>query len=112
MKKTKFDISKYTGVKVVMHCPTKDSAEEFLNHLQSIGRIWCDGIPYDGRETMWDTYKEYSCYVFNEGMFGELDDYKRRNYLVLNFYDFIMPESVAYSVEQELDNFIKEFSVK
>lgn len=113
--KTVFDITKYKDVNVVMHCPTKSSAEAFLEHLDSVGREWCDGIPYDARDAMWDEYEENTCYAFNEGIFGDLDDYKHRNYLYLHFFDFIMPENPLNKINSDdsniFDGFISEFTI-
>lgn len=110
-----FDIENYENIKVVMLCPTKENAEDFLEYLQSIGRKWCDGINYNSRETMWDEYKEKTCYAFNEGRYADIDYYTRKNFLVIRFDDFTMPTSELYKIDKDdsvvFEGFMSDFVV-
>lgn len=110
MKKPVFDIENYKGVKVAMHCPTEENAYCFLEYLQSIGKKWCDGVEYDGRNTMWYEYKEDTAYAFNEGKYADVNFYFEHNCLVIHFDDFIFPkQNELYKIDSDDSEAFGEF---
>ena len=80
------DYDEYT----VMHCPTKESAEIFLNFLSSLGKKWVSGEAYEYNDR-WDYYEFDTCYNFSTGTYGDLGYYKEESdysYAILEFDDF------------------------
>ena len=84
--KPKFNIEDYPG-KYVMHCNSEGKAKVFCRYMDSIGLKWSSDRPYLGR-TIWCVCKEETCYSFNFGMFGYVEDYSDNLYLILEFDDF------------------------
>lgn len=83
-KKKKFRLEDYKG-NYVMHCSTNKMAETFLKFLHKQGwRTWGSYL----EETYFECYKENTCYLFNEGMFADLECAEENNYTVLEFNDF------------------------
>lgn len=78
----KFSLDYYEG-KYAMHCDTKEKAEIFCNYLHKMGRTWRSGKSY--KYTNWDTVKEETTYMFNEGSYCRVSFYKG---VVLEFDDF------------------------
>lgn len=83
----KFDINNYQG-KYVMHCKTEEEAVDFCNYLCSVGRHWCSGDSYCGK-TCWNVEKHLTAYNFNENCYADIDFYKRNNYIILEWEDFM-----------------------
>lgn len=85
-KKKKFRLEDYCG-NYVMHCSTDKMAETFLKFLHKHGKSWRTWGSYL-EETYFECYKENTCYLFNEGMFADLECAEENNYTVLEFNDF------------------------
>lgn len=85
-KKKKFKLDDYRG-KYAMHCSTNKMAETFLKFLHKHGKSWRTWGSYL-EETYFECYKENTCYLFNEGMFADLECAEENNYTVLEFNDF------------------------
>lgn len=89
MKEKAFNIEDYQKRNTyAMHCETPEEAIDFLEYLDSVGKKWCSGGRYVGSDTLWERYKESTCYEFVEGTYGSLDYFIRNNYQVLEFKDF------------------------
>ena len=82
-----FNISNYPG-KYVMHCKTKEEAEDFCNHLDSVGKTWRLGDRYLNN-TRFETFKEKTAYDFHQGTWTEVDFYKKEGYTILEWSDFM-----------------------
>lgn len=85
-KKKKFRLEDYKG-NYVMHCSTNKMAETFLKFLHKHGKSWRTWGSYL-EETYFECYKENTCYLFNEGMYGELKRVEEDKYNILEFDDF------------------------
>lgn len=85
-RKKKFRLEDYSG-NYVMHCSTDKMAETFLKFLHKHGKSWRTWGSYL-EETYFECYKENTCYLFNEGMFADLECAEENNYTVLEFNDF------------------------
>lgn len=85
-KKKKFRLEDYKG-NYVMHCSTNKMAETFLKFLHKQGKSWRTGESYL-EETSFKCYRNDTCYLFNEGMFADLECAEENNYTVLEFDDF------------------------
>ena len=83
----RFDINKYPG-KYVMHCKTKEEARAFCQYLDNVGRKWLSGERYKNKE-YWDVYREKTCYSFNNDCYTDIDYYKKENYTILEWSDFM-----------------------
>ena len=90
--KLKFDIFYYDG-NFAMHCKTKEEAELFCRYLNSVGKKWRGNVSYSIYTTYWDTYKDQTCYAFNEGRFSPIRYYKRNGYQILTFSDYAWGEA-------------------
>lgn len=77
-----FNIFDYQG-EYAMHCNTEEKAEIFCKYLYSFGMKWRSGASY--KNTNWDTVKEETAYIFNEGSYCRASFYKG---VVLEFDDF------------------------
>lgn len=82
----------YATDNVVMHCPTKESAEVFTRYLESIGRKWASGNKYSEYGTRFCDYLDKTCYNFCLGTYSDLDFYQRERYTILEFEDFYWEE--------------------
>lgn len=85
-RKKKFRLEDYSG-NYVMHCSTDKMVETFLKFLHKHGKSWRTWGSYL-EETYFECYKENTCYLFNEGMFADLECAEENNYTVLEFNDF------------------------
>lgn len=83
----KFDINKYPG-KYVMHCKTKEEARAFCQYLDNVGRKWLSGERYKNKE-YWNVYREKTCYSFNNDCYTGIDYYKKENYTIREWSDFM-----------------------
>ena len=83
----KFNIDDYKG-KYVMHCKTKEEAEDFCRYLDSIGQKWKYGISYI-RKTFWNNWESETAYDFNSADFGRVSDYKNNGYKILEWSNFM-----------------------
>lgn len=114
--KKKFDISEYDD-SVVMHCTTEEEAKVFCNFLHSQGLTWKSGKSY-AEFTNYKVYKHNTCYRFNCGTFGDLDEYidegfyyDRKVLKVLEFSDFCWDENQTpdFCTTKESDEFLNSF---
>ena len=85
-KLTKFELDKYKD-NFCMHCDTEEKAKTFLRFLYKCDRNWILGDSYLAK-TNWETYKEDTCYEFNDGTYCSLDQSKQKKYTILEFDDF------------------------
>ena len=85
----KFDLNAYRG-KYAIHCETQEQAECFLSVLEKDGRTWCNGMAYLPDNSCWNTYKNATCYSFNDGTYSDYHYFKNEDsrYTVLEFEDF------------------------
>lgn len=86
----KFNIEDYKG-KYVMHCKTEEEARDFLTYLNSIGKRWCSGTSYLDN-TSYDVYGSQTAYYFNRDEFSNVLWYKKNNYTILEWSDFMNKE--------------------
>ena len=86
----RFNIEDYKG-KYVMHCKTEEEAEIFCKYLHSIGRTWNNGDSYLSK-SYWDSYKESTCYNFNNGTYGVKQYCEEEGYIILEMEDFMDKE--------------------
>ena len=85
--KEKFKLEKYAGKKYVMRCKTEEEAKVFCRFLHEHGKRWNSGRSY-AEETGWRYRRESTCYVFNAGLRGNIEHYRKSNYTILNFDDY------------------------
>ena len=85
-KKKKFRLEDYRGDYAV-HCSTDKMAEIFLKFLHKQGKSWRTGESYL-EETGFECYRKDICYLFNEGMFCDLECAKEFKFTILEFDDF------------------------
>lgn len=83
----KFNIDDYTG-KYVMHCKTEKEAKDFCKYLHNDDRRWSNGDSYLS-DTNYNMYQSDTAYAFNEGKYSDVDWYKRNNYTILEWSDFM-----------------------
>lgn len=74
-------------VRYVMHCDTEENAKIFCRYLHEKGHDWIDGSLYIS-DTHYSLDKEKTCYEFESGLHGNLDDYKEMGFVILEFEDF------------------------
>ena len=86
----KFNIDDYKG-KYVMHCKTKEEAEDFCGYLDN-----CN-YQYTGLDD-WECFKEDTCYNFNYGTYCNLDWYKNSGYTILEWSDYMRKRFNKYSL--------------
>ena len=86
MNKPKFNIDDYPG-KYAMRCNSEGKAKVFCRYMDSIGLKWRTDWSYLDC-TAWGVHKEETCYFFNCGMFGSVENYSDNLYLILEFDDF------------------------
>lgn len=101
----KFDLEKMMDK--VIHCNTKEKAENLLEFLDSQGFNWRGYICRLANNTFWETYDVDTCYRIikeengckNQVTRGSLEYFKNYNleYKVLEFEDVITSEEVVKS---------------
>lgn len=77
----------------VMHCASKEEAREFAEYLEGLGfKDSNPGYSLFLRGNGWSNYGGGTCYRFNAGKIGSLDDYRHCihsfNPVILEFRDF------------------------
>ncbi len=87
----KFYFNDYKGQRVAMHCKTEEEANEFCRWKHNNGYKWRDGLFYVD-ETFFDTYRENSCYLLNDGMVYSVFQCKEDGFEILEMSDFLNPE--------------------
>lgn len=101
----KFDFNKYKG-KYVMHCKTKNEAEEFCKLMYDRRMSWENGISYLS-QTNFECYAKDTCYNFNEGIFTYLDFYKNNGYTILEWSDFMEGEKAMTKSDLKTGHLVK-----
>lgn len=82
-----FNINDYPG-NYVMHCKTEEEDRSFREYLHSVGRKWSSGNSYLTK-TYWNVNREYTCYRFNSDEYGDIHYYRRTDYTILEWSDFM-----------------------
>lgn len=83
----KINLDNYKG-KYVMHCKTEEEAESFCNFLHQNNKKWSSGDSYLSF-TDWSRFTDKTCYYFNVGIFGSIQNATIENYIVLEWEDFM-----------------------
>lgn len=83
----KFNLDNYKG-KYVMHCKTEEEACDFCNFLHQNNKKWSSGDSYL-IFTNWSQFTDKTCYYFNVGIFGSIQNATNENYMVLEWEDFM-----------------------
>ena len=83
----KFRFEDYQG-KYVMWCKTEEEAKDFCRVMDEDGRTWIDDVRYISKIN-YNEYREETCYSFNRGKFGYTSLYKKRDYTILKWEDFM-----------------------
>lgn len=83
----KFNLDNYKG-KYVMHCKTEEEAKDFCNFLHQNNKKWSSGDSYLSL-TNWSQFTKKTCYYFNVGIFGSIQNATNENYMVLEWEDFM-----------------------
>lgn len=87
-----FDFKKWKNKNVVMHCKTQEEAKAFCKEMHNAGLTWKyklkDEYNYINN-TSYHAYKEKTCYYFNDGMYGDVDNAKKNGYIVLEYSDYM-----------------------
>lgn len=100
----KFDLSKFKDKKYVMHCKSKKEAIEFLEYLRKHGYKWCTDEQYSPYGTLWNVYKEKTCYYFNDGTYGSCEN-ASDNCVLLEYSDFDWSNTVLKLTENDNKKF-------
>ena len=90
----KFNLDNYKG-KYVMHCKTEEEAKDFCNFLHQNNKEWSSGDSYLSF-TNWSQFTDKTCYYFNVGIFGSIQNATNENYIVLEWEDF-MKDTISTS---------------
>ena len=93
----------------VMHCPTKESAQIFLKHLDSLGKRWWGGMPYTA-STEWYQHKTNTCYRFYADIYDSIKFYTSKDCKrclgfsanVLEFDDFEWDDCESEVIEVDM----------
>jgi len=101
----KFNFSDYKG-KYVMHCKTRNEAEEFCRLMYENRKTWSNGIDYIDK-TNFESYAEDTCYNFNEGCFTYIDFYKNSGYKILEWSDFMEGEKAMTKSDLKTGHLVK-----
>lgn len=84
----KFDFGRYKDCKVVMHCKTKEEAEDFCKEMDIYGLNWNDGKRYI-KDNRWDVCTNSMCYNFIAGDYAPNYYYQTRGFQILEWSDFM-----------------------
>ena len=87
-----FDFEKWKNQYVVMHCKTEEEAKAFCKEMHEAGLTWCIGDKYS-EFTYFDEYKQNTCYHFNKGVYGDLEYYKNKGFIILEYSDYMDTEN-------------------
>lgn len=90
--------------KLAIHCKTYEEAANFVKVLKE--NKWCDKIidapSYEKYLTYWDEYKENTCYNFRSGCYGRYDYYKKHNWTILEWSDYMSTTPKAILQEHDI----------
>lgn len=84
----KFDFSKYKG-KYAMHCKTEEEAKDFCRVMHEDGRKWDFTGDSFLDHSNWSNCGTATCYNFNKGTYYNLDWYKKEDFTILEWEDFM-----------------------
>ena len=96
----------------VMHCHTKEQAEEFAEYLDYFGYKLRNGQRYKGNIDF--SFQNQTCYNFNTGTYGDIDYFRVKGYVILEFSDFEWTDNnegfiIDIKEKELIDKFILEF---
>lgn len=94
-----WDVFKMQNIPIAVHLKTQEECDEFSKMLDEHGMKWSTNDSYL-KENYWGSYKIYTCYT-NNGMLGDLDYYKKKNYHILEFSDYFKKETKETKQEGE-----------
>lgn len=83
---------------VAYWCPTKESAEKFMEHCRQQGITWNNNTDCNKNNTRWNINNKNTCYlngnVFNKKIqFGTYSLYKEYNYKIVDFSKLLNKEN-------------------
>lgn len=87
MTKVVMNLEDYKG-KYAMHCHDLDSANLFCDFLNENGRCWESGEKYT-TYSPFVYFKDKTVYLFNKGLYGDIETAKYYGYTILEIEDFI-----------------------
>lgn len=82
-----FNFREWKNKNVVMHCSTKEEAEDFCKVMHEAGKRWCDGEIYLNN-TEWEEFKGETCYNFNSDSYGSISKLTKE-YTILEWSDYM-----------------------
>lgn len=83
----KFIFEDYKG-DCVMWCKTEEEAKDFCRVMHESGRKWASDNLYINH-TNYYSHTNETCYGFNDGEFSSMSYYKRNDYKILKWEDFM-----------------------
>ena len=86
----RFRFEDYKG-DYVMWCKTEEEAKDFCRVMHESGRKWGGGDSYI-ETTKFLEYLDKTCYNFNKNTYSDRDDYIIRDYIILEWEDFMEKE--------------------
>lgn len=84
----KFNFEEWKDKKVVMHCSTREEAEDFCRVMHEAGKKWDSGREYIS-VTHWSNNKENICYNFNTNSYYYRDFYIENGYIILEWSEYM-----------------------
>jgi hypothetical protein len=84
----KFNIKDYKG-KLAMHCKTAEEAKDFCHYMSGIDN---DKWRYFLIHTCYNVYKSNTTYNVRLGLYGDLNDFSKKDYTILEWSDFMNKE--------------------
>lgn len=82
----RFNLDDYKG-KYAMWCATIEEAEDFCIFLQQNNRTWNTDTKHT-EDNNWGVYQKDTCYLFNEGLYSDLEYVQQHDYTVLRWNSF------------------------
>ena len=106
-----FEIDPYRYRYDCMHCDTEEKANAFLNYLVNIGHpLWDEHL--DGGVEVYNrysSYKEKTCYAFNDHTYCYIDYFKNKDCFILEFDDFEWPNFKEVMIDStRIDSMLAE----
>lgn len=84
----RFNFEEWKDKKVVMHCSTREEAEDFCRVMHEAGMTWCDKRKYTDVNN-WGVFKKKTCYNFNTNSCGYGDFYIENGYIILEWSEYM-----------------------
>ncbi len=105
----KFKFDDYSNCHV-MHCKTEEESDFFTEFLASIGKAWRNGESYIANNSIYEVYGEGTCYIFREGVYGNLEDLKEHDtFVILEFSDFDWDGVLELETDEEDESALDDF---